>query len=133
MLYNILLSMLIPYADEVIRDHQCGFRRNSSTTDHIYCIRQILEEKWEYNQAVYQLFIEFKKAYDTVRREVLYNILKEFEVPKNRVKLIKMCLPETYSRFRVGKNIFDMFPIREMLYRHFLSTLLWSMPLGVFR
>jgi len=32
------------------------------TTDHIFCIRQILEKKWEYNEAVHQLFIDFKKA-----------------------------------------------------------------------
>jgi hypothetical protein len=46
-LSNILLSRLIPYADEVIGDHQCGFRRNRSTTDHLFCIRQILEKKLE--------------------------------------------------------------------------------------
>ena len=46
-LSNILLSRLIPYAEEVIGDHQCGFRSNKSTTDHIFCIRQILEKKWE--------------------------------------------------------------------------------------
>jgi hypothetical protein len=28
-------------------------------------------KKWEYNETVYQLFIYFKKAYDSVRREVL--------------------------------------------------------------
>ena len=76
-LSNILLSRLIPYAEEVIGDHQCGFRRNSSTTDHIFCIRQILEKKWEYYEAVPQLFIDFKKAYDSVRRKVLYNILMD--------------------------------------------------------
>jgi hypothetical protein len=31
--------------------------------------------KWEYNGTVHQLFIDFKKAYDSVRREVLYNTL----------------------------------------------------------
>jgi len=41
-LSNILLSRLIPYAEEVSGDHQCGFRRNRSTTDYIFCIRQIL-------------------------------------------------------------------------------------------
>jgi len=34
-LSNIPLSMLIPYAEEITGDHQCGFRRNRSTTDHI--------------------------------------------------------------------------------------------------
>jgi hypothetical protein len=40
---NILLSRLSPYIDEIIGDHQCGFQSNRSTTDQIFCIRQILE------------------------------------------------------------------------------------------
>jgi len=91
-LSNILLSRLTPYAEDVIGDHQCGFRHNRSTTDHIFCIRQILEKKREYNEAVHQLFIDFKKAYDSVRRGVLYNSLIEFGIPKKLVRLIKMCL-----------------------------------------
>jgi len=69
-LSNILFSRLIPYAKEIIGDHQCGFRRNSSIIDHIFCIRQILETKWEYNEEVHQIFIKLKRAYDSVRREV---------------------------------------------------------------
>ena len=45
-LSNILLSRLILYVKEIIGDHQCGFRRNRLTIDHIFCIRQILEKKW---------------------------------------------------------------------------------------
>jgi hypothetical protein len=41
---NILLSRLIPHADEIIGDHQCGFRRNRSMTDQIFYVRQILEK-----------------------------------------------------------------------------------------
>ena len=80
-LSNILLSRLIPYAEEVTGDHQCGFQCNRSTTDHIFCIRQILEKKWEYNEAVHQLFIDFKKAYDSIRREVWYSILNKLGIP----------------------------------------------------
>jgi len=43
--------------------------------DNMFCIRQILDKKCKYNEALHQLFIEFKKAYDSVRGEVLYNIL----------------------------------------------------------
>jgi hypothetical protein len=68
----------------------------------MFCIRQILEKKWECNEAIHQLFIDFKKAYYSVRREVLYNILIEFGIPRKLVRLIKMCLLETYSRVRVG-------------------------------
>jgi len=52
------------------------------------------EEKWEYNEALHQLFIDFKKAYDSVRRQVLYNFLIEFGIPMKLVRLIKMCLTE---------------------------------------
>jgi hypothetical protein len=94
----ILLSRLIPYADEIIGYHQCGFRRNRSTTDQIFYIRQTLEKKWEYNGTVHQLFIYFRKAYDSVKREALYNILIEFGIPRKLVGLIKMCLNETYRQ-----------------------------------
>ena len=114
-LSNILLSRLIPYAKEIIGDYQCGFRRNRTTTDYIFCTRQVLEETWEYNEEVHQLFIDFKKAYDSVRRETLYKILIEFGIPRKLVRLIKMSLTETYSRVQVGKNLFDRFPIRNGL------------------
>jgi hypothetical protein len=67
--------------------------------------------RWEYNEAVHQVFIDFKTAYDSVRREVLYNILIEFGIPLKLVGLIKMCLTETYSRVQVGKHFSDMYPI----------------------
>jgi hypothetical protein len=46
-LSNTLLSILPPNEEEIIGDHQCGFRRNMSTTDHVVLIRQILEKNWE--------------------------------------------------------------------------------------
>ena len=53
-LSNILLSRLLtPYAEEIFRDHQCGFRHKRSTTDQMFCIRQILETNLEYNEIVH--------------------------------------------------------------------------------
>jgi len=137
-LSNILLSRLIPYAKKIIGDHQCGFRHNRSTIDHIFCIRQVHEKKWEYNEEVHQLFIDFKKAYDSVRRKVFYKILIEFGIPRKLVRLVKMSLTEIYRRVRVGKNMSHRFPIRNglkqgdalspMLFNFALST-----PLGGFR
>ena len=44
---------------------------------------------------------DFKKAYDSVRREGLYKILIECGIPRKLVRLIKVGLTETYSRVRV--------------------------------
>jgi hypothetical protein len=74
-----------------------------------------LKRKWEYNEAVHQLFIDFKKAHDSVRREVLYNIVFELGIPMELVRLLKMCLNETYSKVRVGKHLSDTFPIKNGL------------------
>jgi hypothetical protein len=43
-LSNILLARLTTYVNEIIRDHQCGFHHNRSTTDQIFYIQQILEK-----------------------------------------------------------------------------------------
>jgi hypothetical protein len=60
---------------------------------------------------VHQLFVNFQKAHDSFRREVLYNILIEFGIPMELVRLIKVCLNEPYNRFRVGKHLSDLFSI----------------------
>jgi hypothetical protein len=64
---------------------------------------------------VHQLFIDFKKVYDSVRRKTLYIILTEFGIPMNPITLLKMCLNELYSRVRVGKHLSDIFPTRSGL------------------
>jgi hypothetical protein len=45
--------------------------------------------KWESSEAMHQLFIDFKKGYDSVIRKALYNILIEFGVPIKLIKLTK--------------------------------------------
>ena len=66
-------------------------------------------------EAVHQLFVDFKTAYDSIRREVLYNTLIDTGFPMKMVRLINMCLNETCSRVRIGKNLPDVFPIRNDL------------------
>jgi hypothetical protein len=41
----------------------------TSIIDQVFCIHQILEKKWEYTSIIHQPFIDFKKAYDSVKRE----------------------------------------------------------------
>ena len=81
-----------------------------------------------------QLFIDVKKAYDSVRREVLYNILIEYGIPMKLVKPIKMCLNEMHNRVWVGKNLSDMFSIRNGLKQgNALLSFHFNFALGGFR
>jgi hypothetical protein len=61
---NFLLSKLIPCVGEITGHRQCGFQHYRSITNHIFCIRHIVEKKLGYNGTVYQLFMDFEKAYD---------------------------------------------------------------------
>jgi hypothetical protein len=68
--------------------------------------------------------------YDSFRREALYNIVIDFGIPKKLVSLIERCLTETYSRVRMGKNLSEMFPIRNVLKQgDALSPLLFNFAL----
>jgi hypothetical protein len=62
---------------------------------------------------VHLIFIDFNKAYDSIRRYFLYIVATEIGIPMKKVRLMKVCLTETYSGVRVGKNMSDMFPIRN--------------------
>jgi len=83
--------------------------KKKSTTDHAFCIRQILEKRGKHKEAVHQLFIEFKIAYNSETTEVMHNtrILIEFSIPMELVQLIKICLYEIYSRVRVVKLSYE--------------------------
>jgi hypothetical protein len=79
---------------------------------------------------VHQLFVDFKKAYDSVRTEVVYNILIEFGIPMKLVRVIQMFLSEKYSRVRVDKHLSDTFPIKNGLKQgDALSPLLFNFAL----
>jgi len=77
-------------------------------------ITYLTKEK-EYNEAVHQLFTAFKKAYDSLKKEILHNILIKFGILMKPVRIINMCLNETYSRIWVDKHTSDMFPTENGL------------------
>jgi hypothetical protein len=64
-------------------------------------------------QCISYLLTSRKPVYDSFKREVLYNILLEFGIPKKLVGIIEMCLNETYSKICLDKHLFDTFPIQN--------------------
>jgi hypothetical protein len=65
-----------------------GFDVTDQLLNRFFAFVRYWRKKWKYNDTVHQLFIDFKKTYDSVRRKVLYNVLIEFGVPMNLVRLI---------------------------------------------
>jgi hypothetical protein len=75
----------------------------------------------------YQLFIDFKKSYDSIRRRVLYNILTKYYIPRKPAGLIEMRLNETYNTVHTDINLSDKFPIQNGLKQADASSSLLSM------
>ncbi|KAL4084379.1 hypothetical protein QTP88_028202 [Uroleucon formosanum] len=70
-----------PWAEEIIGDYQASFRQNRSTIDQIFILRQVLHKTWEYDKSVHMVFIDYKKAYDSIHRVSLMKTLEEFGMP----------------------------------------------------
>jgi hypothetical protein len=83
-------------------------------------------EKWEYNETVYNIYIDFMKAYDSVRREVLYTILIELGVP---MKLGRSKCVQIKRKVRTCKCLPHRFPIQNINQGNDLSSLLFSFAL----
>jgi sorting nexin-29 len=76
--YKILATLnnrLKVYAEDLLCQEQNGFRRNRSTTDYIFIMRQILEKCFEYKIEMHVQFIDFKQAFDSVNRQKIIQIL----------------------------------------------------------
>jgi sorting nexin-29 len=100
-----LTRRIQPYAEGIIGDYQCGFRKGRSTTDEISRLRMILENACEHRVDIHQLYIDFKQAYDTINRTKLEEIMKEFGIPKKLVRLIKMTLMNTKSKVKIQRKL----------------------------
>jgi hypothetical protein len=59
----------------VIHDEQNGFRRNRNTIDHLSSITNIIETRKLRKLSTFAEFVDFKKAYDSVNRALLFNKL----------------------------------------------------------
>ena len=68
---RIVLSRLTAVLEKDLRPQQAGFRPGRSCSDHIFTLRQILEQSKEWNTPLYISFIDLEKAFDSIHRESL--------------------------------------------------------------
>ena len=82
---------------------QCGFRQDYRIDDHIFVMTQIIEISRKLNIGCYAAFLDIKKAYDSVDRDLLYRLLLEDGVDSGWVDLLKEIYSDCRIRIRVGK------------------------------
>ncbi|KAL4096954.1 hypothetical protein QTP88_021820 [Uroleucon formosanum] len=105
-----ILDRIKPRTEELLGDYQCGFRQNRSTTDQIFNLRQIFQKAWEYDKNLCVLFVDFKKAYDSIHRPSLINIMKEFSFPKKLINLVEATLKYTEIEVKAANRASE--PVR---------------------
>jgi hypothetical protein len=82
--YRILSVALLHMLRKLLRIINVNFDTTGQLLITYSALFKYLRKKWKYNEAVHHLFIDFKKAYNSVRREVMYNILIEMVFPRIR-------------------------------------------------
>jgi len=113
-----------------VGNYQSGFRKNKSTTDHIFVIRQIMKKSYEFAKDLHMVFIDYKQAYDSIDRERLWKILKNVGLQTKLINMIKLCNTNTSSRVKVNNEISSSFTIISGLKQgDAMSPVLYNMAL----
>ena len=111
-IYNkLLLNRLVPAVDPLLRNNQNGFRRGRSTISQILALRRIIEEMKRLNRDFTICFVDFRKAFDSVNREAMFNILPLYGIPLPIITAIKALYTDTQATVLTPDGETDFFTI----------------------
>ena len=79
----LLHERLQPIAEGLDHEAQCGFRPGRGYADAVFTIKLAMKKRREHSQETWILFLDLVKAFDRVPRELLWDILSKFGVPRN--------------------------------------------------
>ena len=99
------------YADhvELLLENQAGFRRQHSTTDHIFTLNCLIELSHLSKKKLYCAFIDFEKAFDTVWRLGLWNKLITSNINGKCFKVIVNMYNGIKAKIINGGSVSDEF------------------------
>ena len=104
----IILERTRPVVEQFIHPEQCGFRRKRGTADAVWAHRMIVSKALKYNTKFHILGLDMSKAFDTVNRSKLLEVLSSF-LDSDSIILIRMLMENTTNRIRLentlGENI----------------------------
>ena len=104
---RILQDRLQHLAEEELPESQCGFRKERGCSDMIFAVRQLVEKSWEHRAKLYFLFIDLRKAYDSVPRAAMWQALGKLGVPDTIIELIRSFHQGTQAKLRVNGALLD--------------------------
>ena len=107
----MILNRIQPIMEVLLRDNQNGFRAGRSTTSHILTLRRLLEGAKSRNLPAVLLFIDFKKAFDSIHRGTMLKILKAYGIPEILVNLIAILYTGTKAQVLTPDGITELFDI----------------------
>ena len=110
-LSRIILDRLNDAVELLLRKEQAGFRKGRSCADHIFTLRQILEQSNEWNTTIYANFIDFAKAFDSINRTALWRILRHYGIPDKICSIIKMLYRDFSAKVICGPSLTEEFTI----------------------
>ena len=111
-IYNALLwNRIEPKRDNILRKNQNGFWRNRSTTSQILTICRILEGVRAKNLQATLLFVDFTKAFDSIHRGKMEQILLAYGLPKETVAAIMILYRNTEVKVRSPDGDTEYFDI----------------------
>ena len=98
-MYNrLMLNRIRKVIDPLLRNNQNGFRTGRSTIGQILAVRRIIEEAKTNNLPAILTFIDFKKAFDSIHRGKMLQILKAYGVPPRLLKAIGSMYKDTFAK-----------------------------------
>ena len=124
--YAIQRNHIEPKLGNILRKTQNGFRRNRSSTSQILTIRRILEGVRPKNRQATILYVDFTKAFESLHRGKMEQILLAYGLPKETVVAITMLYRITKVKVRSLDGDTDYFDIvASVLQRDTLATYLF--------
>jgi hypothetical protein len=88
---------------------QAGFRAGRGTLDNIFILNHVIEKSRQDRKPVFTAFIDFRKAYDSVNRDLLWEVLKGMGVHGDILNTLRGMYSSVGMRVRLKGHLGESF------------------------